>query len=258
MKKFKQDIRIYKDRLIIIQKKEKEFNSPIVFVTYPSPGIIGPIISKQMIDSLDLEEIGFFKSDALSPVTIFTDNVLKHPYLIYSNKEGTIVLLTIEYPIPPESYLTISEGLINWIETHLEAICIVSFSGIPMKVKPKKSIVITAAEKEKAEELKQFSVELFDHGVILGLSGAIMSEALLSDIVGITLMTPTRANFPDPEAAAKLIDVVNDYFDLKIETEPLLKEADKIKEKLAMIAEHQKALDDQIAPSVRKRREGYV
>ena len=76
----------------------------MVFVTFPSPGIIGPIIARQMIESLQLEEIGFFKSDSLSPVTIFADNILKHPYLLYANKEGTLLLVTIEYPVPQDFY----------------------------------------------------------------------------------------------------------------------------------------------------------
>ncbi|MHA1408147.1 MAG: hypothetical protein ACTSSG_12305 [Candidatus Heimdallarchaeaceae archaeon] len=72
MKKFEEDICINKEDFLIVQTKEIEFHKPVVFVTFPTPGIIGPIISRQMIESLGLVEIGFFKSNALSPVTIFS------------------------------------------------------------------------------------------------------------------------------------------------------------------------------------------
>ena len=105
MKKHEESISIHKDDFIVVQTKEIEFNKPIVFVTFPTPGIVGPIAARQMIESLGLKEIGFFKSDALSPVTIFINNILKHPYLIYANEEGTLLLITIDYPVPQKAYL---------------------------------------------------------------------------------------------------------------------------------------------------------
>ncbi len=258
MTKFQEDICIHKGDFLIVKTKDIEFNNPTVFVTFPTPGIIGPIVARQMISSLGLEEIGFFKSDALSPVTIFMDNVLKHPYLLYSNKEGTILLITIEYPVPQEAFLVVAEGLINWIEKHVRAEKIVCLDGVPVKLKPEKPVVITAAEKGVAEELKQYGTDIYEHGVVLGLSGAFTSEALLRDIVGMVLMTPATAEFPDPEAAVNLIKVINSYFKFDIATEELLAEATKIKQQLAMIAEKQQTMQQPMVPPPRRMREGYV
>ncbi|MHA1667137.1 MAG: proteasome assembly chaperone family protein [Candidatus Heimdallarchaeaceae archaeon] len=258
MKKFEEDICINKEDFLIVQTKEIEFHKPVVFVTFPTPGIIGPIISRQMIESLGLVEIGFFKSNALSPVTIFINNVLKHPYLLYANQEGTILLISIEYPVPPKAYLIVAEGIINWVEKHLDADSIVCLDAIPVKVRPDKPLVITAAEKEKADELKKYAVEVYDNGVVLGLSGAFMSEALLREIVGITLMTPATADIPDPEAAVSIINVINDYYKLQIDTQPLLEEAEKIKEQLALIAKQQAALQQPKTPPPRRAKEGYI
>ena len=258
MKKFEENICIRKDEFLVVQTKEITFNNPTVFVTFPSPGIIGPIIARQMIESLQLEEIGFFKSNILSPVTIFADNVLKHPYLLYANKEGTLLLITIEYPVPQEGYLVVAEGLINWIEKHVDAKTIICLDGIPVNLKPEKPVVITAAEKEVVEELKKYGAELYDHGVVLGLSGAFMSEALLREIVGIVLMTPATSEIPDPEAAINLINVINDYYNIEIATAPLIEQAAKIKEQLALIAEKQQSIQQPLVPPPRKYREGFT
>ncbi|NPD89948.1 MAG: proteasome assembly chaperone family protein [Asgard group archaeon] len=258
MKEFEEDICIHKGNFLIVQTKEQEFDNPVVYVTFPSPGIIGPIIARQMIESLGLYEIGFFKSDSLSPVTIFMENVLKHPYLLYSNKAGTILLVTFEYPVPQDAYLVVAEGLLNWIEKHLEAKSIVCLDGIPVKLRPESPVVITAAEKEVADQLKQFGAELYDHGVVLGLSGAFMSEALLRDIVGVVLMTPATSEIPDPEAAVHLINVMNEFYGMTIETQKLLDEAVKIKEQLSMIAEKQQSLQQPAQPAPRRMREGFT
>lgn len=254
----KNDICIQQEDFLIVQHKHIDFKNPVVFVTYPTPGILGPIIARQMIESLELEEIGFFKSKFLSPVTIFIDNVLKHPYLIYSNKEGTILLINIDYPVPQDAYLPVAEGLIDWVSHNLEAKYIVCLDAIPVNVRPEKTVLITAAEKEVAEELKKYAVEVYDHGVVLGLSGALMSEALLRDIVGIVLMTPAMVQIPDPAAALDIIRVINDFFKLEISTEKLEKEAEAIKEKLALIAERQKAVQTQTQPTPKALREGYI
>ncbi len=258
MKKYEEDICINKGDFLIVKTKEIEFHNPTVFVTFPTPGIVGPIIARQMISSLDLEEIGFFKSSALSPVTIFMDNVLKHPYLLYANKEGTILLVTIDYPVPPEAYLVVAEGLINWIEHEVGAKKIVCLDGIPVKIRPEQAVVITAAEEEVVNDLKQYGTEMYEHGVVLGLSGAFTSEALLREIVGIVLMTPATAELPDPEAAVTLINVMNKYFGFKIETAELLDQAAKIKQQLAMIAEKQQSMQQPIVPMPKRMREGFV
>jgi len=130
--------------------------------------------------------------------------------------------------------------------------------AIPVKVRPDKPLVITAAEKEKADELKKYAVEVYDNGVVLGLSGAFMSEALLREIVGITLMTPATADIPDPEAAVSIINVINDYYKLQIDTQPLLEQAEKIKEQLALIAKQQAALQQPKTPPPRRAKEGYI
>ena len=258
MKKYEEDICIHKGDFLIMKTKEIEFNDPTVFVTFPTPGIVGPIIARQMISSLGLEEIGFFKSDALNPVTIFMDSILKHPYLLYANQEGTVLLITIDYPVPEESYLVVAEGLMNWIEQHVGAKKIVCLDGIPVKLRPEQAVVITAAEKEIAEELKRHGTENYEHGVVLGLSGAFTSEALLREIVGVVLMTPATAEFPDPEAAVNLINVMNNYFEFDIATEELIAEAAKIKQQLAMIAEKQQTMQQPMVPPPRRMREGYV
>jgi uncharacterized protein len=258
MKKYEEDICLHKGDFLIMKTKDIEFNNPTVFVTFPTPGIIGPIVARQMISSLGLEEIGFFKSDALNPVTIFMDNVLKHPYLLYANKEGTILLITIDYPVPQEAYLVVAEGLINWIEQHIGAKRIVCLDGIPVKLRPEKPVVITAAENEVADELKEFGTEMYEHGVVLGLSGAFTSEALIREIVGMVLMTPATAELPDPEAAVNLINVMNSYFKFNIDTKELLEEAAKIKQQLAMISEKQQSMQQPLVPPPRRMREGFV
>ncbi len=239
-----EDFCLTRDEFIIVQNVEQEFNNPVVFITHPGPGIVGPMISREMIKSLDLKQIGFFKSKHLSPVTMFMDNILTHPYLIYSNKDGSIIHIAINYPVPENAFLYVGEGLMRWI-IKLNAKYVVGFDGLPVRKKPEDTIVITAAEHEVAEKLKEYHIEPFKNGVVTGFSGTIMSEALLHEIVGIDLMTPAIYNIPDPEAAVELIKVVNDFFDLKIDTKELLDEAENIKEQLEAINQRQKALQQQ-------------
>ncbi len=254
-----EDICIHRDSFLInITKKDVKFNNPTVFLTYPGPGIIGPIIANEMVSSLKLEKIGFFKSNYLTPVTVFLDNQLRHPYVIYTNKDGTIVLISIDYPVPEDSHLVVSEGLIRWVNNTLNAKYIVCLDGIPVNAKPDSPIIITAAEKEVAEDLRKYAVKPYENGVVVGLSGALMSEALIRDIVGITLLTPAIVQFPDPEAAVNLINVINDYFKLKIDTEHLLAEAKKIKEQLSLINQKQQAIQDQSYKSNQAWRESFT
>ena len=119
MKRYEEDICIHKGDFLIVKTKEIEFNNPTVFVTFPTPGIVGPIIARQMISSLGLEEIGFFKSDSLNPVTIFIEicNLYDIKYDKYSTSRSSNIYelnsveLDADVVLPDTTILSFFEAL---------------------------------------------------------------------------------------------------------------------------------------------------
>ena len=60
------------------------------------------------------------------------------------------------------------------------------------------------------------------------------------------LFAETASNLPDSRAAAKVLEILNQYLNLKIDTKPLLKQAEKFESKLKdLMKGSQKMIDEQ-------------
>ncbi|WP_455464227.1 PAC2 family protein, partial [Candidatus Hodarchaeum mangrovi] len=82
-------------------------------------------------------------------------------------------------------------------------------------------------------------------GFISGLSGAIMNEALLTQIQGLTLLAAIKTPYPDPGGAAKLIEAVNKVKGLSIDTSKLISDAKQIQQSMLELAERNRQVSEQ-------------
>lgn len=176
----------------------------------------------------------------MPPAVVFIDGKLRHPFRVYSNEEGNLCVIVCEIPLRSDGSYPIASTLLDWAEEkgakELVVLEGVAVKGIPIERKP-----FCAAEPEKINECKEKGVKMVSAGMIQGIAGSILNECLIRKITGIAFLTPAVTFMPDPEGVSVLIDAVNNVYNLKINTEALLNQAEEIKEKLMEIAErHQR------------------
>jgi predicted ATP-grasp superfamily ATP-dependent carboligase len=114
----------------------------------------------------------------------------------------------------------------------------VVLEGVPVPGLPKERKPYCVTELGKCEVFKEKGIDLLSKGVIVGITGAILSECLARKIEGTALLTPTISFMPDPEGAVTLIKALNNSHGLKIDTSELVEKAKEIREKLKEISEH--------------------
>ena len=95
-----------------------------------------------------------------------------------------------------------------------------------------------ANKKELVEDLKNY-VEIFDFGVVGGMSGHLLIKCQDNGFDAIGLLAETVGIRPDPRGGANLLEVLNKMFNLNISIEGLIKEAEAIENKLKELAEQQ-------------------
>jgi len=166
---------------------------------------------------------------------------LRHPFRIYSDEEGKVCAIISEVPLPSESSYPIASALLNWIEERGVRELVV-FEGIPVKGMPKKRSPFCAAEPKKRKECEEKGVKMTSRGVIYGIVGSILNECLTRKITGLALLTPAVTFMPDPEGAVVLIDALNNIYNLRIDTQELADQGDKIRQTLKEIAERYKRM----------------
>lgn len=216
-----------------------------IVVGFPGHGLVGNIAAKHIIKELDLKWIGSIRSPLIPPVSVFIDGILAYPYRIYGSKERKIVVLIGESPCPPQAYYFLANAMLDWainIGTK-QVICLDGFVADPRDEKTNNVFLVAEPQVYKEnKELMQFDFPKPHTGFISGLSGAIMNEALLTQIEGFSLLVSVSTPYPDPGGAAKLIDSLNQIKSLEIDTSKLLQDAEKIQKSLMELAERNRQL----------------
>ncbi|MHA1972034.1 MAG: proteasome assembly chaperone family protein [Candidatus Hodarchaeales archaeon] len=225
-----------------------------VVVGFPGHGLVGNIAAKHMISELGLKWIGSIRSPLIPPVSVFIDGVLAYPYRIYGAEDQDLVIMIGESPCPPQAYYYLAHALLTWamkIGTK-QVICL---DGIVLDPNQDgKNDVFLVGEPQIYEENTKFSHHDFKKphtGFISGLAGAIMNEALLTPIQGLSLLAAITTPYPDPGGAARLIDALNQVKGLNVDTSKLLKDAERIQKSLLELAERNRQVSqsEPIGPS---------
>jgi uncharacterized protein len=202
-------------------------------------GLIGPIVANQLIEQIpDMKEIGFITSEYLPPIAVFYEGVLRHPFrLVYSSQHNLIVgICEVPFQVS-NAYNDLSKTICNWaLSDDVKAKEIVIFQGIPQHGIIDDYPVYFAAEQVIMEKLKGFGLEKVEKGIIVGPEATVLNESLMNKLDAYALFTPVL-EIPTPEGAAAIIEVLNQIYNLTIETKMLIEEGKEIKAKMLELAQ---------------------
>jgi len=91
------------------------------------------------------------------------------------------------------------------------------------------------------KEVEKTGVECLGEGVIVGVTAALMLKTHLP----LTCMfAETHSRLPDAKAAAKVVEILDKYLNLKVDYAPLLKQAEEFESKLKNIMEQSSKAED--------------
>jgi uncharacterized protein len=133
-----------------------------------------------------------------------------------------------------------------------QVICLDGFSTDIHENKPDRVYLVAEPQVyEENEDIKNMNFSKPRTGFISGLSGAIMNEALLTPIEGISLLIPVTSPYPDPGGAANLIEALNKIKKLDVDVSKLLADEERIQKSLMELADKNRQISQQetIGPS---------
>ncbi|WP_292461232.1 proteasome assembly chaperone family protein [Methanothermococcus sp.] len=222
-------------------KKEPDFKEPIVITGFPSIGLIGNIATHQIVKELNLDFIGYFDSPNIPPVMSVEKGIIYPPIRAYGNEN--LVVISSDVLIPPNVVYELTDKLIEYI-SKINPKIVINLDGIT-SLNPK-NIYAVSTSNELLEFMVKQNIPILEYGMVGGMSGAISIKSSDKNISSLCLMAETPGLRPDPMAASNIIEVLNKLYDLNVNTEELIKEDEKIKEKLRKLAEeHLKLMSKQ-------------
>jgi len=217
----------------VIARKPKSRN-PVVIEGFPGVGLVGSIATQQIIHELDMECLGAIRSKYFPPVAMLLEGRVNMPVRIYESAKNELIAVVSDIPIQPSIAYVVSKSLIDWAVS-INAREVVSVAGIPLE--NEKHIVFGAATTDEGIENIKKLVEIFQMGTISGIAGSIVTECASRNFPAISLLGSTRSQNPDKLAAVAVIKVLNDLYNLSIDTEKLVREAGQIELEMQKLAE---------------------
>ena len=218
----------------VFELGKSDLNSPIIFAGFVGAGIVGPLAISHIIEKLKMEQIAVMRSKYLPPSTVFTRGILRHPFRFYANREGTICAIICEITLRMEGLYSLVSAVLDWAEKNGSKE-IVILDGVASAEHDNKAYC--AAKEDLVRTMADKDINMIPQGFITGIPGGILNECIVREIQGIALLAKANKTLPDPAAASTLIEALNRFYDMKIDTSELQKEKDRINSEFSELSQ---------------------
>ncbi len=215
------------EEMVFIEKGEIPKGSTLI-VGLPDVGLVGVIALSHIISSLKMEEIGSIESKMFPPIVVLHGGVPKPSIRIFA--KGPLLAILSEMAIPAGLVVPLAEGIVDWA-SRKGVRMILSMGGMAVQNrqdldKPK---VFSAISEKGLEKYLNGITESLEEGYMVGAYAVILKRCSEIGLPGITLLAQTFFNYPDPEAAAATIEVVNKILNLNVDYSDLLRKGEEIR-----------------------------
>jgi len=208
---------------IILEKKPK---NPIIIEGFPGFGFVSTIATEFLIEHLNAKLIGRIESKNIMPMVAMHNSKLIEPLGIFYDPKNNIIIF---HPITNVNGLEweIAEILLS-LAKELKAKEVIGLEGVASNSADSRTFFYTNFSKS-GEFFKKNKIESLKDGVIMGVTGALLLKAKCPISA---IFVETHSQLPDSRAAAKIIEILDKYLNLKIDYKPLLEKAEQFEAKL--------------------------
>jgi uncharacterized protein len=245
----------------VVQGKKK-LNSPILIAGFPGAGLVGSISTSYIINKLHMNQIACVESEFIVPGVIYTEGKLRHPFRLYSNKEGDICVLVCEAPIMVEGMYSVLDTFVKWaLNNKVNEVMVLDGIAVEGLPDSKRMPIILSSDgreadaanlidddnnnnsdvtnKEEEEKKDDKSHSIYPSTAFIGgIAGGILSSCLSNGIASKALLISAARRIPDPEGAAIIIESLSKITNnesLKIDTQQLREQGASLKMRMKKI-----------------------
>ncbi|NTW93001.1 MAG: proteasome assembly chaperone family protein [Methanoregulaceae archaeon] len=202
-----------------------------VLMGFPGSGLVGSIALQYMVDQLEFAQIGSMNSKYFPPLAMMNRGVINVPVRIY--EKGPLVAVVADIPIHPMICYEVANGIMDWLMP-FKVKEVVTIAGI-ITNEPEKRVFGVATTDEALPRIQEHTI-ILPVGSISGIASSLLTESKIRNIPAYGLLGET-INAPDPRASAASIEVLNKMFDLNLDVQPLLEQAEEIEATMQKISE---------------------
>jgi uncharacterized protein len=217
---------------------DRPLESPVLIEGLPGVGLVGKIATDHLVDTFDMSYYASCRCEGLPDVAVYHegDPSLEPPVRIYADHDRDLLALQSDVPVSPSEATEFAACLSGWLDEQ-DALPLY-LSGLPAeKDGPPK--VHGIATGEAAGLLDEHDIPAPPQsGLISGPTGNLLSRAERDGIDSLGFVVESNAQFPDPEAARKLLlDGIEPVAGIEVDTQKLVDQAQEIAQARQQLAQ---------------------
>jgi uncharacterized protein len=201
-------------------------------VGLPDVGLVSSIALGHAVLEAEMAEVGYLESDEFPPVIVVHDGAPKPPLRIY--RRGQVVTVVSEMPVDFGLITPIARALVNWAQAkQVELVITTSGIAVPNRLEIEVPEVYGVASSPAVRNIMEGAgVKALEEGFVAGFHAALIKEALAKTVPCLILLAQSHLKYPDPGAAAALIDALNRLVGWHVDTKDLLAHEDEVRVRL--------------------------
>ncbi len=211
-------------------------DDPIGIVGFPSVGLVSSIAANYIVSQLKMPAIAGMNGGNIPPYSLISEGIAYPPIRFYGIKSRTktgrdLIVCTSEFAPKPEDCYEIGMAVLSKLRD-LGCRQVICMEGIPRMSDKGRAVVCGSGLASEKLEMAS-GLPRMDNGMVKGTSGVILCESRPHGMVAATLMCPANPNIPDPGSAVEFLEPLSKMIKgLRIDSKPLLTEAEEIRKKL--------------------------
>ena len=239
---------------VVAVDEELNAEGALIVTCFPSAGFVSSIVAHYLVDRLGLTFVGGARGAGLPPVCLVQEGKPLPPLRFYAGEPichmdrcDKVVLIVSEIQVNADLTLSLADSILDWVESSgaSQVMMIDSFSHGPDQAHSifdeddsDESMLGIGSTDSAQETLQQLGVSKLKHGVVGGMSGVMLGECRRRRIDAMAILAESGGDLangaiPDARAAARIIERLDGLLPaIKLDTEPLLEEAQRIEEQI--------------------------
>jgi uncharacterized protein (TIGR00162 family) len=231
------------------------------------PGIayIGKLSVDYLIQQLKAELVGEVYSKYFPPYVLIREDglveLLRNELHLFRDEDAGDLLFFSgnSQAFSPEGQYEVADTLLDWAVANGVKKVFSLAAYVTDRTFETPNVYGTATSSEALEELKKKGVVPLDQGIISGENGLIMGLAKKRDVEAVCLLgetrgyqTPTGQYIIDAKATKAVLNLLASVLNLKVDMEPLEKQAKEMDDIIAKMAEVERRIKEEMSESAKK------
>lgn len=195
--------------------------SPTLLAGFSSTGLAGLTAVDYLVDHLELEQTGHIRVEGMPSITPFEGGRPRYPTRLYSRPDLDVTVLVGElfiHPILGEPFAT---EVLDWTGANgVEEVSMLRGIPIPHGPEDHRPFFI-ATDDYREHRLENREITPMGSGFLDGVHAALVERGIDSSLRVGVFVTPVHPQAVDVEAALRLVETIDEIYELGVDAEPL-------------------------------------